>query len=186
MPNDNKPDFSNIDWEKMFGENFKNKIQKNGSNQKKSVTDTFGWLKVVGDSDIKSSGAESVTVEAAGDQKSYFARMLSPVTIITKTEKTAVKPEQRFEIGFSASTNSSSGFLAATATFINESGTPMGVPSSVGVKLNTLNNSSPSPVSFITGPAPEGAKGTQLALCVFGVELEKYVDINQVSIKEIP
>jgi len=147
--------------------------------------DSSGWGKIFGEVDIVSTDLETAKVETEGEKKSYFARFLSPMSGIVQAVQTEIKQDQRYELGFDVATNSRAGVLAATVTFFNDAKKPVGLPSSTGVKLSTLEPDSYSPVSFVTRPAPEGAVSAQLTFTVFGAEYQKVVDLDKVALKEI-
>lgn len=167
------------EWQKMFAGMGKPKDSKYYKPNKD------GWSKIFGEVDLVSANIEADKVEAEGTKKKYFTRFLTPMSGIMQTVNTEIKPEQRYEVGFKSATNSSAGFLAATVTFISDTGAPLGLPSSTGVKLATLQPDTYTPVSFVTGPAPRGAAKAQLTFVVFGVEQEKTVDLDKVSFKGI-
>lgn len=183
MPKKKKSDFpipSQHQWQAMFtGMGF----AKNGKDYFKPTKD--GWSKLFGDTDLVSANAEADDVKAEGVKKNYSARFLSPMSGVMQIVETEIKSGQRYEVSYKASTNSSAGFLATTVTFLNSKNTPLGIPSSGGVKLNTLENGAYTPVSFVTGPAPDGAAKAQLAFIVFGSEQDKFADIAKVHFKEI-
>jgi len=183
MPKKKKPEFpipNPGEWQTMFaGIN----MPKNGKKYFKPTKD--GWSKIFGDIDLVSSHTESDKVEAEGVKKNYLARFLSPMSGVMRITEMEIKPDQRYEVSYQAATNSSAGFLATTVTFLNSNNTPLGIPSSGGVKLSTLETESYSPVSFVTGPAPEGAVKAQLAFVVFGAEQNKFVDLDKVSFTNI-
>ncbi|PKM44548.1 MAG: hypothetical protein CVV03_07590 [Firmicutes bacterium HGW-Firmicutes-8] len=147
--------------------------------------DKAGWGKIFGEVDIVSTDNEESQVETEGVKKNYFARFLSPMSGIVQAVQTQIKPEQRYEVGFDVATSSRAGVLATTVTFFNDAKKPVGLPSSTGVKLSTLEPDSYSPVSFVTRPAPEGAVSAQLTFTVFGAEYQKVVDLDKVALKEI-
>lgn len=183
MPKKIKSDFPiprPDEWRTMFAGM---DMSKKGKKYFKPTKD--GWSKIFGDIDLVSANAETDRIEAESVPKNYLARFLSPMSGVMKIVETEIKPGQRYEVSYRASTNSGAGFLATTVTFLNSNQTPLGIPSSGGVKLNTLENDSYTPVSFVTGPAPEGAAKAQLAFVVFGQELNKSAEINEVSFKEI-
>ncbi len=183
MPKKKKPDFpipNPGEWQTMFtGMN----MPKNGRKYFKPTKD--GWSKIFGDIDLASSDNDTDKVETEGVRKNYLARFLSPMSGVMQTVETDIQPGQRYEVSYKASTNSAAGFLATTVTFLNNNNVPLGIPSSGGVKLSTLEQGSYVPVSFATGPAPEAAVKAQLAFVVFGAEQDKFVDLDQVSFKSI-
>jgi len=168
------------EWQKMFAGIGNPKKDKEYYKPNKE-----GWGKIFGEVDISSAETKTANVEAEGKKKGGFARFHYPMSGIMQKVKTEIKPNQRYEIGFKVSTDSSSGFLASTLTFLSDAGAPLGLPSSTGVKLNSLEPGSFCPVSFISGSAPEGAAKAQLAFVVFGIEQDKVVDIDDVSFKVI-
>lgn len=183
MPKKKKPEFpipDQAEWQAMFSGMG---IAKNGKKHFKPTKD--GWSKIFGDIDLVSAKIEADKTKAEGAAKNYLARFLSPMSGVMQIVETEIKPGQRYEVSYKASTNSSAGFLATTVTFLGSKGTPLGLPSSGGVKLSTLEPGSYTPVSFVTGPAPEGAAKAQLAFVVFGQELDKFADIDKVGFKEI-
>lgn len=183
MPKKKKPDFSipnQTEWQTMFAGMG---IGKNGKKYFKPTKD--GWSKIFGDIDLVSPNTETDKVQSEGVSKNYLARFMSPMSGVMQTVETEIKPGQRYEVSYKASTNSSVGFLATTVTFLSDKGSPMGLPSSGGVKLSTLAHDSYTPVSFVTGPAPKGAAKAQLAFVVFGQELDKSANIDKVGFKEI-
>ncbi|MBU7007089.1 hypothetical protein [Phosphitispora fastidiosa] len=183
MPKKKKPEFpipSQDQWQTMFaGMN----MSKNGEKYFKPTKD--GWSKIFGDIDLVPAHQKGAEAEAKGVKKNYMARFLSPMSGVMQTTEMEIKPEQRYEVSYQAATNSSAGFLATTVTFLNSNNTPLGIPSSGGVKLSTLETGSYSPISFATCPAPEGAVKAQLSFVVFGLEADKYADIDTVSFKVI-
>ncbi len=183
MPKKKKPEFpipTTAEWTTMFT---RMDMSKKGKKYFKPNKD--GWSKIFGDIDLVSADDEGDTVVAETVNKKYLARFLSPMSGVMQVVQTEIKPGQRYEVGYTASTDSSAGFLATTVTFLKDNGAPVGIPSSGGVKLNTLEPGSATPVSFVTGPAPEGAVKAQLAFVVFGLEQDKVVDIHKVSLKGI-
>lgn len=166
------------EWQKMFAGMSKPKDAKYYKPNKD------GWSKIFGDVDMVSTDIETENVEAEGAKKKYFTRFLTPMSGIMQTVSTVIEPEQRYEVGFKAATNSSAGFLASNVTFISDTGAPLGLPSSTGVKLDTLQTNTYTPVSFVTRPAPVGAAKAQLTFVVFGVDQEKIVDLDKVSFKK--
>jgi len=182
MSGKGKKDFNipnQADWARMFTGMSKSKKKEYFKPNKE------GWSKIFGEADIVSADIEAAKVETEGAKKNYLARFLSPMSGIMHTVQTEIKPEQRYEVMYAASTNSDAGFLATTITFVNEKGIPVGLPSSIGVKLNTLETDSYTPVSFVTGPVPEGAVKANIAFTVFGAEQDKVVDIKKVNFKKI-
>ncbi len=184
MSKKGKPDY-NIpnpgELQKMFTGTGKSKEAK----KEYYKQDKAGWGKIFGESDINSADIDAAKVETEGVEKNYFARFISSMSGIRQTVQTEIKPEQRYEVEFKAATNSSTGFLAATVTFMNEAGAPVGRPHSTGIKLGTLEPGSYNPVSLITEPAPKGAAKAQLTFIVFGAEMSKTVDIDRPSFKTI-
>ncbi|HWI54540.1 MAG TPA: hypothetical protein VNT57_02500 [Desulfobacteria bacterium] len=182
MPKKKKSDLAipgHAEWEAMFTGMG---VRKNGKKYYKPTED--GWSKMFGDIDLVSAKADKNKVKAKGGTKTYSARLSSPMSGVMQTVTTEIKPGQRYEVSYNASTNSSSGFLATTVTFLSNNDAPLGMPSSGGVKLSTLE-SGYTPVSFATGPAPEEAAKAQLAFIVFGQEPDKSANIDKVSFKVV-
>lgn len=187
MSTDDKQDY-NIpkpeEWKKLMADIGKSN---NGSPQY-YLPHKSGWGKIFGDIEFASVDTEvdKAAAAAEADEKKHFARFQSPMAgILNKSAKVNIKPNQRYEIEFKVLTNSSTGFCAATVTFINEAGTSVGLPCSTGITLSGLAPEIFTPVTFVTHPTPEGAVKAQLALVVFGVEPNKVVEIEKVSMKKI-
>lgn len=183
MPKKKKPEFSiptQTEWQVMFA----------GMDMSKQGKQYFspnqdGWRKIFGDVDLVSTNTDENKVEAEGINKKYLARFISPMSGVMQIVETGINSGQRYEVGYKVSTNSDAGFLATTVTYLNANGAPLGVPSSSGVKINSLETDTYTPVSFVTNPAPEGAVKAQLVFVVFGMEQDKSVDINKVTFKKI-
>lgn len=163
-------------------------MSKDNGNPAYYLPNKTGWGKIFGNVDMHQdeTEAEKMVSQAAAEEKELLARFQSPMAgILNRTLKSNIKPKQRYEVEFKISTNSRTGFFAATLTYTNESGTPVGLPSSTGVALSTLTPDSDAPISFVTLPAPDGAVKAQLAFVVFGVESNKTVALEKVSVKKI-
>lgn len=183
MPKKKKPEFpvpTRAEFETMFSGM---DMSKKGKKYFKANED--GWSKIFGDVDLVSANSVVNKTDAQGSKKDYLARFLSPMSGVMQIVETGLKAGKRYEVGYKVSTNSDAGFLATTVTYLNENGTPMGVPSSSGVKINSLEANTSTPVSFVTNPAPEGAVKAQLVIVVFGMEQDKNIDIHKVTFKTI-
>lgn len=183
MAKKKKPEFpipTQAEWQTMFAG-----MDMSKQGKKYFAPNQDGWRKIFGDVDLVSANVDVDKIEAEGSKKKYLARFLSPMSGVMQILETEIKPGQRYEVGYKVSTNSNAGFLATTVTYLDGNGTPLGAPSSSGVKINSLETDTYTPVSFVTNPAPEGAAKAQLVFVVFGVEKDKNVDINKVSFKKI-
>lgn len=185
MSNEQEYSYPNPEeWKKMLAQT----TQSNNGNPQYYLPNKNGWGRIFGDVEMDQTDpeVEKEVSKSATEEKKSLARFQSPMAgILHRSLKNKIKPAQRYEVEFKVSTNSRTGFFAATLTYTNESGTPIGLPSSTGIPLNTLVPGSDTPISFVTLPAPGDAVKAQLAFVVFGVESNKSVDLEKVSVKKI-